>query len=277
MAPGPVGARVASSERTPRGDDPYDSVLAMWLTVGRYLDSLLGKRRVLRGSFTGMRYLDESFCGALPPKLLGTYERELQPIIDATPNGGYRTIVNVGAGEGYYAVGLALQNPGLPVIAFDLDPGARALVGKLAALNGVQDRVTIRERCTCTDLEDAVDGRTFVCMDAEGDEVTLLDPARVPGLLEADVVVEIHDFLARDMADRIRDRFHPTHRIREIWQEGRKYIDMPEPPSRTQRLFWELTLQRPYQRMHKALDENRPERMRWLHLERRGDRAEARP
>lgn len=69
MAPGPVGARVASSERTPRGDDPYDNVLAMWLTVGGYLGSLLGKRRVLRGSFTGMRYLDESFCGALPPKL----------------------------------------------------------------------------------------------------------------------------------------------------------------------------------------------------------------
>jgi len=109
-------------------------------------------------------------------------------------------------------------------------------------------------------------------MDAKGDEVILLDPELVPGLLEADIVVEIHDFLAQDMADRIRDRFCATHQIREIWQEDRKYTDLPVPTSRAQRLFWELTLQRPYHRMHKAMNENRPERMRWLHLQKRRDK-----
>lgn len=90
----------AYSRRTPRHDGPYDRVLAIWLTIGGYLGNLLDKRQVLRGSLAGMRYLDESICSRLAPKLLGTYERELQPGIDATPNGGYHTIVNVGAGEG---------------------------------------------------------------------------------------------------------------------------------------------------------------------------------
>ena len=135
----------------------------MYLTVRGYFKKAFADSRVLGGCFAGMAYVKESICSAHTPKLLGTYEKELYSIIEAVPTASYSTIVNVGAGEGYYAVGLARANPGVPVIVFDLDPRARALVGELAALNDVQDQLTIRKHCRCADLEET----SASCLDGQ--------------------------------------------------------------------------------------------------------------
>ena len=46
-------------------------------------------------------------------------------------------IVNVGAGEGYYAVGLARRAAGAQVVAFEIDPLRRLWCRKMAGANGV--------------------------------------------------------------------------------------------------------------------------------------------
>jgi len=242
---------------------------SVWLTVGGFLRDMVEERAILTGCFAGMRFVDASSWVGYYPKLLGIYERELHPIIDAIPDGRYSTIVNVGAAEGYFAVGLARKLPGTPVVAFDQDPKAQELIAHLAELNGVRTQIDIRGICTVEQLDAAIQSPAFMLMDVEGAEDELLDPKRVSGLLEADILVEVHDFMDRSIADRIRDRFEPTHRIREVWQESRGYHDLPVVPSRAQRLWWELTFQRPYPRLRRAVNEHRAERMRWLHLQRR--------
>src|SRR5215208_3855790 len=67
--------------------------------------------KVLSGIFAGMRYVRDAVGGQLYPKLLGTYELELVPVIQALNRKRVARIVDVGAAEGYYAVGLALCNP----------------------------------------------------------------------------------------------------------------------------------------------------------------------
>ena len=52
------------------------------ITISRgLLARRVADRRVLAGTFQGMHYVDASVSSAYFPKLFGTYERELAPII----------------------------------------------------------------------------------------------------------------------------------------------------------------------------------------------------
>lgn len=109
--------------------------------------------KVTGGPFQGMEYgKTSSFCSAYYPKILGTYEMELIPAINAFLDKDYRHIVDVGAAEGFYAVGFALKSPESKIIAYEQSPRARKQLGILARINGVQDTVEIRERCEQSDM-----------------------------------------------------------------------------------------------------------------------------
>ena len=89
-----------------------------------YLTHLVRQRtdcKVRLGPFAGMRYVSNSIGGAYLPKLLGIYERELTQVMEAACARQPRLIVDIGAAEGYYAVGLALRNPQATVIAFEAE------------------------------------------------------------------------------------------------------------------------------------------------------------
>ena len=74
---------------------------------------------VAGGPFKGLRYVDSAMGSTLGPKLLGTYEKELNHIVERIIARAYGTVVNIGAGEGYYAVGLATRMPDSRIICFE--------------------------------------------------------------------------------------------------------------------------------------------------------------
>src|SRR5688572_21245165 len=112
--------------------------------------------RVHSGMFKGMRYIPHAYFSAYIPKLLGTYERELTAAIDAAVAAKPELVVDVGAAEGYYAVGLALRLPGTKVVAFEMAPKAQELLRKMVEMNGVQGQVEIRGRCDRPDLQELI-------------------------------------------------------------------------------------------------------------------------
>ena len=59
------------------------------------------------GPFRGMEYKCDSIWGSKYPKLVGSYEFELQPIVRYLFQKKFDTVINIGAAEGYYAVGWA--------------------------------------------------------------------------------------------------------------------------------------------------------------------------
>jgi hypothetical protein len=66
---------------------------------------------VRHGPFTGMRYAAMSSGSLLSPKVIGSYESPIHSwIMDAIKH-DYDNILNVGCGEGYYAVGFSLKSP----------------------------------------------------------------------------------------------------------------------------------------------------------------------
>jgi len=192
--------------------------------------------RVLSGPFQGMRYLSSPYS-QLGPKLLGTYEHELHhliPTLVSTPSGH---IVNVGAGEGYYACGLLRLMPKLRLTAFEQSERGRTLMEALAGLNGVRDRLTILGHCDREGLARVLDAvpRSPVLMDVEGAEDELLDPPRVPGLRHTPVLVETHDFDIPGVTGRLLDRFRPSHRCRRIPAVDPARAPLPKVPGFSRR------------------------------------------
>lgn len=186
--------------------------------------------RIATGPFRGLRYLDVSFASVLIPKLLGIYERELHKAIEEALVLGFNRIIDIGAAEGYYAVGFASRLPQTKVWAFEADESARVLLRLLAERNAVTDQLVIRGRCEPDDLQAALpdeSGKTLVICDAEGAEATLLDPTIVPGLRSAFLLVELHPRTAPGVTELLVERFQSTHEIQIIPQEARIATDYP--------------------------------------------------
>jgi hypothetical protein len=179
--------------------------------------------RVQAGPFAGMAYPRSAVGRAeqLVAKLLGAYESELHGAIERLAGEDWDQIADIGAADGYYAVGLALRCPRAEVIAWEMNPLPARVCGELARANGVGDRVDVRGECRLEDLQGLSGGRTLVFSDCEGAEDQLLDPERVPALRSSALVVELHESLAPGVEARVHERFAPTHDIETLTVERR--------------------------------------------------------
>jgi hypothetical protein len=208
-----------------------------------------------------MLYVEDSVGSAYLPKLLGIYERETAGCIESICRQAPDVIVDVGAAEGYFAVGLARRNPQAEVIAFEMDAAGRESLRRTAHSNGVLDRIRIRGRCEPGELASVLDGagRPAVICDVEGYELSLLDPATVPALVRASILAEVHEFVVPGIGAQLLARFAGTHRVEQIWAAPRTREDFPWRTAAT------ALLPRSY--LDWAVSEWRPPGMSWLWME----------
>lgn len=183
---------------------------------------------IARGPFAGMRYATAAHCSTLAPKLLGSYELELQPTILALIAEKFELVIDVGAAEGYYAVGFARAMPASRIIAFEAESRARASLTSLAELNGVGGRIEIEGTASPESLSKLPLSHSLVFVDVEGYEGELLDPERVPGLREATIVVEIHEMFVPGLTNHLKERFESTHSVELIQPSPRDPLNYPE-------------------------------------------------
>jgi len=102
------------------------------------------------GPFAGLRYPRSAVLHVpgLVPRLAGTYELEVRQIVEALARSQPELLINIGAADGYYAVGLALRCPMRNVIAYEADPYRVHVSSHVARLNNVGDRIDLRGVCT---------------------------------------------------------------------------------------------------------------------------------
>ena len=213
----------------------------------------LTRNTVVGGPFEGMTYVPNAHGSAWCPKILGTYEQELRAIVEEIGELGFANIVNIGAAEGYYAVGLARRCPGTVVTCFELNTEAHATIRSLAEKNGVAERVTVLGACTHDRLQAAASrGRTCVICDIEGAEIDILAPGLCPALVDACLLVEVHDCKRPECGSTLRRRFGSTHDIVMIPAVVRQPADFPSGVRLPPRLF------------AASLDEGRPSGMFWF-------------
>jgi hypothetical protein len=242
---------------------PLRALLTPRWQLAAFLVRQAARHRAVAGPFRGMRIeLSPLSSRHLLGYILGSQELELREVIDDIIAHGYRTILNVGAADGYYAVGLAARLPQARVEAFEALPELHPLIARTAAANGVSGRISVAGTCTPALLRGslaAAEGPTLILMDIEGGEIELLDPGAIPELAAADILVETHDAFVADVTTTLIGRFQETHDIACYAARPRMLGDFPPDflPS-LRRWFPHLAVD--------LMDERRTGQQRWLML-----------
>lgn len=185
--------------------------------------------RVMSGPFAGMKYVGVACGSTLPPKLLGTYELEAHAAIEKICAREFDTLFNLGAAEGYYAVGLAMRIPRMSVITYDWWGPAHYWLRRIAFENNVMDRIETRGRCEVAEFARSLEPakQPLVVCDVEGAEDELLDPLAAPALLRSVILVELHDMEKPGISERVRQRFETSHDILSMDSRTRTVADLP--------------------------------------------------
>ncbi len=188
-------------------------------TIAAALQTLQPTRTVLHGPFKGMLYPKlDSVGSALYPKLLGSYEYELNGIIEQVIGNKYTEIVDIGCAEGYYAVGLSMRCPNAKVFAFDTNTKAIQLCREMMQLNGIEaSRYSVNGYCDSNTLENIpVSERALIISDCEGYEKQLFTSSSVKKLNKHEFLIEVHDVFDINVSTHLRNVFEPEYQIRVI-------------------------------------------------------------
>lgn len=154
------------------------------------------KHGLLKGYYLGERATWRPQDNAA--KLLGLYEQEVCELIGRIAP-GRSTLVDLGAADGFYGVGLIATNCFDQSYCYEIDDDSRENLRALAMAAGVADRVHLYGAATSSfagDLQHAgVDfSDTVVLCDIEGAEFEVLTREALAAMRRAHVIVEIHDF-----------------------------------------------------------------------------------
>lgn len=222
--------------------------------------ALAQDRGVLGGPFAGMRYGNRAFGSRLWPKLLGTYESELHPVISALIRNPPDCIIDIGCAEGYYAVGLAMNCVGSHIHAYDTADEARALTAGLAGANGVSGRVTLHGEFKVGEAAPLWEGKScFILCDTDGAETEIFDKPCIHLLRDCALLIETHDYLREGITSGLLSRFAATHDSRVI-QSHCDYADKS--------MRYRTSAFRESNRMLRGrfFEEGRPAPQQWIHL-----------
>lgn len=160
--------------------------------------------------------------------LLGLYEQEVLTVLERSSR-GRRVLIDVGAADGYYAIGALKSELFDRAICFEIDPYGRHVIELQAEANGVGGRILILGEAGCGFLTQARTAQAFdnseavMLMDIEGGEFELLTEHMIEEMRGLILIVEIHDFDSRssdDVADLIT-RLQPHFSVDVITQSER--------------------------------------------------------
>ncbi|MEL6686854.1 MAG: hypothetical protein AAFP97_04460 [Pseudomonadota bacterium] len=211
---------------------------------------------VTEGPFKGMVYPDMTIAERnLINKFIGAYEKQLYPWLETAVQKKPKKIVNIGSADGYYSVGLAMRCPDATVYSFDTDRWARGATQALADVNNVKN-IEVLAYCDTKWLKGNIGSDTLLLIDCEGGEMQLADAKRIPNLLDADLVIELHDHVVPGIEEKIRSWYGETHTISAV-----------DDPRHQPDAFPQLESVAPDMRME-VLTEGRGPDQRWLYLER---------
>ena len=147
-------------------------------------------------------------------KMLGSYESEIHPFIENAIKNNYTNLINIGSDDGYYAIGFAAKMNALKIYAFDTNKAAWPALQQNALANGVGDRILQSGLFTANDLSVFADGqRNLFMVDCEGAEKEIFNESNISGLLNSDLIIELHLHIHPELESYFRNLFEATHEI----------------------------------------------------------------
>lgn len=179
---------------------------------------IFNEKKILNGPFKGLHFsVGNTGVSSNFAKMLGSYESEIHSFIYRTLQNSYQNLINIGSDDGYYTIGYAVKKPGINIFAFDTNKKAWPKLKTNAEANGVADRITQGGLFTSRDLNKFTDGqRNLFIVDCEGAEKEIFNKDNISGLLNADLIIELHLHLHPELETYFRDLFEDTHYVEII-------------------------------------------------------------
>jgi len=181
---------------------------------------------IINGPFKGMKYISESVGSCHMPKILGIYENEIYPtLLNFLSNSDL--FVDIGAAEGYYAVGSAIKYPNLNVIAFEMDKIGRQYISNLKKRNNV-DNVEIRKKFSNVDffsIQKSAYNRITYLIDIEGEEINIFSKYH-NHFNNSYFIIEIHDRVSNNIESYLKRFFSNSHNTYLIPIKDRSISDL---------------------------------------------------
>jgi hypothetical protein len=154
---------------------------------------------VAHGPFRGLKLHKSSFWSGADrgSMLLGMYEQEVLLALETLSN-SFDTFVDVGAADGYYAVGAITSGQFLQSICFESDPRGQQAIRSLGQLNGVESHVQIFGHAASDFLQQLASSKfnenagAVVLLDIEGGEYSLLTDDLLGYLRNSALIIELH-------------------------------------------------------------------------------------
>lgn len=246
------------------------NILLRWLG---FLDQIhLTKRKIIvdGDELFGSKVAYGIFSGMVLPKdiwwtendrfvkLAGEYEAHVADKLAILAK-KYKHFIDIGAADGYFAVGLLQAKLFETCTCFEISMKGREVIASNAKLNGVSDQIEILQEGNCETIKAVISkfGPSAVLCDIEGAEFDLFDETLLQALSDSTVIMELHDDVIdyyKDSRDGLIRRARSTFDITFLMRHNPRVNELLELEtwSDIKRLL--------------AFDECRPRRMNWLLL-----------
>jgi hypothetical protein len=151
------------------------------------------------GLFEGLKLNRETWWGKsdLGSQCLGFYEKEILNLI--ARRGPYEIFLDIGAADGYYAVGMLQSRMAKKVICFETSKEGQLAIQKNWITNNSVGELNVHGEANQLSIEKAAKDihkkKSLVLVDIEGFEFSLLSKDVISLLKECELVIEIHNWV----------------------------------------------------------------------------------
>ena len=185
---------------------------------------------VIDGIYKGTKLIYSSdYLITKPAYLLGCYEKEVQEeIYSLSKKNNLKHFINVGAGEGYHAIGTKVANLFENSFSYELDQKNRESIKKNFNLNKIFDGYEIFSKADLDflkDLEKKIEfSKSLFLFDIEGDEFKILDKNNLSIIKNSYLIIELHHFYStEEKVKNLNEELKQYFNIRFCKTENRKF------------------------------------------------------
>lgn len=161
---------------------------------------------VQRGVFKGLVLDGRSNIsqGPLGLKIYGLFEQEVVKQIEK--HAPYSFVVNIGAADGYFSLGMVKSGLAKQSICFEITQKGREAIHRNTRINQVEDQVVVYGKAdqninTFLNQANYHPDRSLVLCDIEGGEFNLFTDRFFKAIQGAFVIIELHDRIFMDSTD----------------------------------------------------------------------------
>jgi hypothetical protein len=211
-----------------------DAVFHRRVQISKDLDQLFNST-FKYGPFRGFKLTTESWWSNTDrAQLLGLYEQEILQTLQDIPE-RYTVFIDLGAADGYYGIGVLINDLFERSYCFEQNVTSRDLIAKNASADKVSDRIEVRGYASKTfhnEIPADVLNKAVLFVDIEGAEFDFLDSEMYGAFRNSIVIVELHEWFYDDglaRVQRMRNAAAATHTAIEFTMGSRdlsKFLEL---------------------------------------------------